>query len=46
VHWNLLDEDRFAYTGPEWLLILLDGCTAEHAEGKYTSVVLEIVDCT
>jgi hypothetical protein len=28
-HWNLPDEDWFAYTGPNWLLILLDGCTAE-----------------
>ncbi|RLM86965.1 hypothetical protein C2845_PM04G03400 [Panicum miliaceum] len=27
--WNLPDEDRFAYTSPNWLLILLDGCTAE-----------------
>ena len=28
-HWPLLDEEQFRYTGPDWLLLLLDGCLEE-----------------
>ena len=28
-HWPLPDEEQFRYTGPDWLLLLLDGCSEE-----------------
>jgi len=27
-HWRLPDEEKFRYTGPDWLLLLLDQCSA------------------
>ena len=27
-HWRLPDEEQFRYTGPDWLLLLLDQCSA------------------
>ena len=27
-HWDLPEEDLFRFTGPDWLLILLDRCSA------------------
>jgi hypothetical protein len=30
--WPLPDEEQFAYTGPNWLLIVLDQCSAEHRD--------------
>ncbi|KAG2657216.1 hypothetical protein PVAP13_1KG187831 [Panicum virgatum] len=31
-HWELPAEHRFAPSGPDWLLVLLDGCTSEQKE--------------
>ena len=28
VHWQLPEEEKFRYTGPDWLLVLLDQCSA------------------
>ena len=27
-HWKLPEEEKFRYTGPDWLLLLLDQCSA------------------
>jgi hypothetical protein len=32
VHWDLPEEDWFKYTGPDWLLILLDRCTSNQRD--------------
>lgn len=31
-HWCLPEESKFSYTGPDWLLVLLEGCTEEQRD--------------
>nr|TKW32817.1 hypothetical protein SEVIR_2G192400v2 [Setaria viridis] len=32
VHWPMPDEEQFAYSEPDWLLLLLDRCTVEQRD--------------